>query len=147
MPSTVLEGVSHFASHNASCVLEIIHSSKKEFVVRFLFAMPYNWPSSVQHLYFMVAAPALFLPLGIVLIGSRILPRIFGYLALLLGAAFGALGVTFLLTLTLPGPVTAFAGVQAFWWLGAALTLMVRSGRIPKSLGTNEVAVSQPVWP
>ena len=39
--------------------------------------------SAVQHLYFIVAAPALFLPLGIVLVSSPILPRLFGYLALL----------------------------------------------------------------
>lgn len=39
--------------------------------------------SAVQHLYFMVAAPAFFLPLGIILVRSPILPRVFGYLALL----------------------------------------------------------------
>ena len=59
--------------------------------------------SAAQHLYFIVAAPALFLPLGIVLISSSILPRLFGYLALLLATIFAALGMTFLLTLTLPG--------------------------------------------
>ena len=101
--------------------------------------------SAAQHLYFIVAAPALFLPLGVVLISSSILPRLFGYLALLLATAFAALGVIFLLTLTLPGPVTAFGGVQALWWLAAAITLIVRSGRIPNSLETNEVAVSQAV--
>lgn len=101
--------------------------------------------SSAQHLYFIVAAPALFLPLGIVLISSSILPRLFGYLALLLAAAFAALGVIFLLTLTLPGPVTAFGGVQALWWLAAAITLVVRRGRIPNTLETNKVAVSQAV--
>ena len=101
--------------------------------------------SAAQHLYFIVAAPALFLPLGIVLISSSILPRLFGYLALLLAAAFAALGVIFLLTLTLPGPVTAFGGVQALWWLAAAITLIVRRGRIPNTLETNEVAVSQAV--
>ncbi|HEV2733046.1 MAG TPA: hypothetical protein VGV15_23690 [Terriglobales bacterium] len=101
--------------------------------------------SAVQHLYFIVAAPALFLPLGIVLISSPILPRLFGYLALVLATAFAALGVIFLLTLTLPGPVTAFAGVQALWWLAAAITLIVRSGRIPNSLETNEATVSQAV--
>jgi hypothetical protein len=89
--------------------------------------------SAVQHLYFIVAAPVLFLPLGIVLVGSRVLPRVFGYLALLLATAFAALGVLFLLRLTLPAGVTAFAGVQAFWWLAAAITLMIRSGRIVNS--------------
>ena len=83
---------------------------------------------AVQHLYFIVAAPALFLPLGVVLVNSRILPRLFGYLALLLGAAFAAMGVAFLRTLMLPAKVTASAGVQALWWLAAAITLILRSG-------------------
>src|ERR1700693_3329642 len=81
--------------------------------------------SAVQHLYFIVAAPSLFLPLGIVLVSSPILPRPFGYLALVLATAFAALGVIFLPSLTLPGPVTAFAGLQALWWLAAAVTLIV----------------------
>jgi hypothetical protein len=98
--------------------------------------------SAVQHLYFIVAAPTLFLPLGIVLVGSPLLPRLFGYLALLLAAGFAALGIIFLLDLTLPGAVTAFAGVQAFWWLAAAIALIVRSGKIPNSSGTKEVVVS-----
>jgi hypothetical protein len=85
--------------------------------------------SAVQHLYFMVAAPALFLPLGIVLVGSRVLPRVLGYLALLLAAAFAVLGVAFLLTLTLPARVTAFAGIQALWWLAAAITLIIQAGK------------------
>src|SRR6516164_1072754 len=37
---------------------------------------------AVQHLYFFVAAPALFFPLSVVLLGSTILPRAFGYVAL-----------------------------------------------------------------
>jgi hypothetical protein len=98
--------------------------------------------SAVQHLYFIVAAPSLFLPLGIVLVGSRILPRFFGYLAFLLAGAFAALGVIFLLTLTLPGKITAFGGVQALWWMAAALTLIARSGTIANSLETKDVAVS-----
>ena len=99
--------------------------------------------SAVQHLYFIVAAPSLFLPLGIVLVGSRILPRLLGYLALLLATAFAAIGLIFLLILTLPAKVTAFAGVQALWWLGAAITVIVRSGTIANSLATRDVAVSQ----
>ena len=101
--------------------------------------------SAVQHLYFIVAAPTLFLPLGIVLVGSRILPRLFGYLALLLATAFAALGVIFLLTLMLPSGVTAFAGVQALWWLAAAITLVVRSIRITNSQETKDVATLQEI--
>jgi hypothetical protein len=101
--------------------------------------------SAVQHLYFIAAAPTLFFPLGIVLISSSILPRVFGYLAFLLASAFAALGAIFLLDLSLPGPVTAFAGVQAFWWLAAAITLILRSGRIANGLETRDVSVSRVV--
>lgn len=83
--------------------------------------------AAVQHLYFIVAAPALFLPLGIILLRSAILPKAFGYLALGLATVFAALGVIFLLRLTLPDAVTAFGGVQALWWLAAAVALIARS--------------------
>jgi hypothetical protein len=98
--------------------------------------------SAVQHLYFIVAAPALFLPLGIILVRSPILPRVFGYLALSLAAAFAALGVIFMLRLTLPDAVTAFGGVQALWWLAAAITLIVRGGKIASLVGEKDMAVS-----
>jgi hypothetical protein len=80
-----------------------------------------------QHLYFIVGAPALFLPLGAVILGSTVLPRVFGYLALLLGVAFALVGVISLYSLTLPVGVTAFAAVQTLWWLAAAIALVVRS--------------------
>ena len=98
--------------------------------------------SAVQHLYFIVAAPALFLPLGIILVSSPIVPRLFGYLALLLAATFAALGVVFMLRLTLPDGVTAFGGVQALWWLAAAITLIVRSGKIANLVEQKDMAVS-----
>ena len=79
---------------------------------------------AVQHLYFIVAAPALFLPLGAVILGSRVLPRVFGYLALVLGATFAILGVVSLYSLTLPVVVIAFAGLQTLWWLAAAISIM-----------------------
>jgi hypothetical protein len=86
--------------------------------------------SAVQHLYFIVAAPGLFLPLSIVLLRSRVLPRPFGYLAMALAAVFVALGAAYMLRLTLPGFVLAFGGVQALWWLTAAITLIVRCGQV-----------------
>jgi hypothetical protein len=85
---------------------------------------------AVQHLYFIIAAPALFLPLGIVLVTSRVLPHVLGYLAILLAAIFAVLGIAFLQTLILPPKVTAFAAVQALWWLAAAVTLIARSGKV-----------------
>jgi hypothetical protein len=85
---------------------------------------------AVQHLYFIIAAPALFFPLGIVLVTSRVLPHVLGYLAILLAAIFAVLGIAFLHTLVLPNGVTAFAAVQALWWLAAAITLIARSGKV-----------------
>lgn len=75
-----------------------------------------------------LAAPALFLPLGIILVSSRILPRVFGYMALVLAGALALLGVDFIFRLTLPASVTPFVGVQALWWLAASIALIVRSG-------------------
>ena len=86
--------------------------------------------SSVQHLYFIVAAPALFLPLGIVLVDSRVIPRALGYLALALGGTFALVGVASLLTLTLPASVQSLGSIQALWWLAAALSLLFGSRRI-----------------
>jgi hypothetical protein len=85
---------------------------------------------AVQHLYFIIAAPVFFIALGIVILNSKVLSRIFGYLAILLGAAFGILGMVFLTTLILPIWVTAFAGVQTLWWLSASISLIMRSGKI-----------------
>ena len=89
--------------------------------------------SAVQHLYFIVAAPSLFFPLGIVLLGSTVLPRPFGYLALVLAGVFGVLGAAFMLRLILPNYVTAFAGVQALWWFAAAIALIARRETLSKS--------------
>src|SRR6516162_11765045 len=47
---------------------------------------------SVQHLWFIVAAPALWLPLGLVILGSAVLTRILGYLALVLAAGYALAG-------------------------------------------------------
>ena len=91
--------------------------------------------SAVQHLYFIVAAPSLFFPLGVVLLRSGVLPRIFGYLALALAAIFAALGAAYMLRLTLPGFVLGFAGVQALWWLTAAIALIFRRGQVWPSQG------------
>jgi hypothetical protein len=93
---------------------------------------------AVQHLYFIVAAPALFLPLGAVILGSRVLPRVFGYLALVLGATFAILGVVSLYSLTLPAVVIAFAGLQTIWWLAAAITLIVRAVKAPDTASVKE---------
>jgi hypothetical protein len=88
---------------------------------------------AVQHLYFVVAAPSLFLPLGIVLLRSRVLPKVFGYLGIVLAVTFAVLGIAYMMTMILPAWVTAFAGVQALWWLAAAITLIARGGKTPRA--------------
>ena len=88
---------------------------------------------SVQHLYFIIGAPALFIPLGIILRTSDILPRWFSWLAILMGIFFAALGIVFLLQLILPIWVTAIAGIQAFWWLASSIVFLVRVGKSSKN--------------
>jgi hypothetical protein len=91
---------------------------------------------SVQHLYFIVAAPAVWLPLGLVILGSHVLPRILGYLALVLAAGYALAGVLTLLDLTVPADVQIAAGVlPALWWLAAAGTLLMRARQAPSAAG------------
>jgi hypothetical protein len=91
---------------------------------------------SVQHLYFIVAAPAVFLPLGLVILGSAVLPRILGHLAILLAAAYVLAGVLTLFDLTVPAAVQISAGfVPALWWLAAAGALLRRARQAPSMAG------------
>jgi hypothetical protein len=84
---------------------------------------------AVQHLYFMIGAPALFIPLGMVLQKSGVLPKWFSWAAILIGVLFGLLGAVFLLRLVLPIWVTAIAGIQVLWWLGSSCVIIFRSGK------------------
>ena len=91
--------------------------------------------NSVQHLYFIVAAPSFFIPLGFVVIGSRVLPKVMGVLAIALGLAFAILGIVTIYMLVLPVAVTAFASVQALWWLAAAILLIIRARHVSYPIG------------
>jgi hypothetical protein len=84
---------------------------------------------AIQHLYFFVAAPSLFFPMGAVIWNSKVLPRAFGALAFVLGSGFFVVGITTLYDPILSDRATSLAAVQAFWWLGAAIVLMARSKR------------------
>jgi hypothetical protein len=91
---------------------------------------------SVQHLWFIAAAPALWLPLGLVILGSHVLPRILGYLAIVLAAGYALAGVATLFDLTVPPAVQIAAGVlPALWWLAAASTLLIRARQAPPAAG------------
>jgi len=90
---------------------------------------------SVQHLWFIVAAPALWLPLGLVILGSDVLPRILGYLALVLAAGYALAGVITLLDQTLPPVVQISAGIPTLWYLAAAGALISRARQAPSTAG------------
>ena len=77
--------------------------------------------------YSVIAAPAVFLPLKIILRGSDVPVKLFGYLAVALAILFFAVGA--ICMLTLPDPVTALGVVQALWWLAAAVALLLRENR------------------
>jgi quinol-cytochrome oxidoreductase complex cytochrome b subunit len=87
-------------------------------------------------------APALFLPLGTILLSSQARRGIVGYLLLLLAVAFAALGVILLLTLPLRDAVTVFVGVLSIWCLAAAITLVARN-RKPRRAQTQELRTSK----
>jgi hypothetical protein len=86
--------------------------------------------NSAQHLYFFVAAPAFFIPLGFLILDSGILPRLLGYFGIAMGLTFLVLGIISLYDLVLPMWVTLFGIIQVIWWLSSAITLIARSGRI-----------------
>ena len=79
--------------------------------------------------YWLMLAPVLFLPLGTVLLSPEVWRGVFGYVVLPLAVVFAGLGAIFLFTLTLPDAVTVLAGVQAIWWMAAAITLVPRKGK------------------
>lgn len=83
---------------------------------------------AVQHLYFIVAAPAAFIALGFALKRAASLPRALALTALLLGTLFFVLGIATIAEGQLPGRVTVLGSVQSLWWLGAALAVY-RAGR------------------
>src|SRR5258707_6973302 len=79
------------------------------------------------HIYPLAPAPVIFLALGTILLGSRLLPRVFGYLALGLGIAFEIVGLVGLFTT--PVLTLVVLVLQSLWVLAAAITLLVRTGK------------------
>ncbi|HKW41085.1 MAG TPA: hypothetical protein VJN39_07545 [Gemmatimonadales bacterium] len=85
-----------------------------------------NLRKAVQHVF--LIAPALLLPLAFVLRGANLLPRVFAHTALALGATLQTLGLVGLLT-GLQTVVDVVLMMQAFWFVAAAVVLLLRSGR------------------
>jgi hypothetical protein len=75
--------------------------------------------------YPVVPAPVIFLSLGTILLGSHLLPRVFGYLAFVLGIAFAVVGLVGLFTTSLLTIIVL--SLQALWVLAAAITFLFRA--------------------
>ncbi len=82
---------------------------------------------AVQHLF--LIAPALLLPLGFVLLRSKLLPRLFAYTALLIGALLQIGGLAGLFNFLQP-VVDIVLIVQNLWFILAGIVLALR---VPKS--------------
>ena len=85
------------------------------------------------YIYPIVPAPVIFLGLGTILLGSRLLPRVFGFLAFGLGIAFAIVGLIALFTTAILSIVVL--SLQALWVLAAAITLLVSAGTAPDTTG------------
>jgi len=75
-------------------------------------------------------APSLILMLGITLLGTHLLPRLFIYLALVLGAAMQIVGFASLFS---PIAVPVFINlliVQTFWYAATGIMLIIRAGKV-----------------
>ena len=97
-----------------------------------------------QHLYFIVAAPALFAPLGLVILGSEVLPRVLGYLALVLAAGYALAGIVTMTDLTFPVAVQISASVQVLWWLAAGITFIVQARQASSAIMPVGAAAGHP---
>lgn len=84
----------------------------------------------VQHGYSMVAAPAIFLSLGAVILGSRVVPPQLGILALAFGAVFVVAGLIGVLASIQPF-VDVLAAFQGSWWLSAGVVVLRRGLQSP----------------
>jgi len=85
-----------------------------------------NLIKAVQHVF--LIAPAVLLPLGVVLRSSRILPKGFAETALLIGAVLQLVGLVGLL-LPLQSVIDVILIVQSLWFIAAAVALLGSSGR------------------
>jgi hypothetical protein len=75
-------------------------------------------------------AGAIYLSLGAVVLGSRVLPRVFGYLALALGVSFEVAGFVGLFDPSNPqSSITLTLILQEVWVLAAAVVVLVRTLR------------------
>ena len=103
--------------------------------------MAYGLFAAAEHVFLL--APALLLPLGLILLRTPVLPRPFAPAAVILGVTGPVLGLAGLFTVTANnnGPVgaaiNALVAAQGLWVIAAAATLALRrpdAGRFDHTL-------------
>jgi hypothetical protein len=96
--------------------------------------------SRFVQLFPVVPAPAVYLPLGSILLRSRVLPRWLAITALALGGAFLAVGVAEIFLPVAQAIAAGLAAVQAIWIVAAALALLrgpaQPAGRVDRTSGS-----------
>jgi hypothetical protein len=95
------------------------------------------------HVFPIGPAPLSYLSLGALLLGSAVLPRLFGYLALLLGGAFALVGFLGLLVPAVNYGIIALLITQEVWILAAGVTLLIRRGNVSAVSGTGADAAAR----
>jgi hypothetical protein len=100
----------------------------------------YGLFAATEHVFLLV--PPLFLPLGLILLRTPVLPRPFALLAVIFGVIAPVLGLAGLFTVTANnnGPVGAainvLVGVEGLWILAASIVLPLRRARaVPAPAG------------
>ena len=81
---------------------------------------------AVQHVF--LITPALLLPVGVVLLGSSVLPRTFAYLALAMGGALQIVGLVGLFGVLQP-TIDVLLIVQSLWFVAAGIALFIPRGQ------------------
>ena len=84
---------------------------------------------SVQHLYF-ISLPVM-LPLGVLVLQSPTLPRVFGYLGIAIGGIFLVVGIA-LIFVSSDLILFVVPSLFSLWVLAAAITLLVRRDVTPR---------------
>lgn len=100
-----------------------------------------NLIKAIQHAYVIAPAPANMMALGVVLLSSRMVPRVFGYLAIALGVVLGVLGLvgTFI---PMQGIIDSVLSVQEIWFLALAIALIVTARKAENAVVMDKKAPS-----
>ena len=98
-----------------------------------LLAISLNLIQAIQHAYVIAPAPTLLIALGCVLFDSRLLPRIFSYLAIALGIILAILGFAGTFS-PLQTVVDSVLTAQEVWFAAVAIMLIIRAGKVTDTI-------------